>query len=189
MGTYHGSSRELSPANFYTSPDGFMWAGVTQFGPGLPAGMDGTTPSFSFKFDVGLSAGTFEIDTCCVGPANHILFAVSGVEGVIPDFNKGVITISLCPLNYGGAGEPDCLPCACHADPQCDGVCNVLDVVTAVGIAFGGREVIGDPACPIVSTTDTDCDNDTDVFDVVRFVNVAFRNQPVENNFCDPTSQ
>ena len=31
-----------------------------------------------------------------------------------------------------------------------------------------------------------DFDHDTDVFDVVRFVNVAFRNQPPEDNFCDP---
>ena len=87
--------------------------------------------------------------------------------------------------SFGGAGDmPNC-PCECHTDPQCDGVCNVLDVVISVGVAFRGLEAPNDQECSVVRT-DADCDGDTDVFDVVRFVNVAFRNQPMESNFCDP---
>ncbi|HUU44286.1 MAG TPA: hypothetical protein VM118_01025 [Acidobacteriota bacterium] len=80
----------------------------------------------------------------------------------------------------------DCA-CECHADPSCDGVTNVLDVVQAVNVAFRGGLPIEDPnpLCPY-EDTDVDCGGFTNVIDVVKFVNVAFRGGEPGTNFCDP---
>jgi hypothetical protein len=82
---------------------------------------------------------------------------------------------------------PGSCVCDCHADPACDGVTNVLDVVQAVNVAFRGQSDILDPnaACPNV-TTDVNCDGVTNVLDVVRVVNVAFRGGDANAEFCDP---
>lgn len=88
---------------------------------------------------------------------------------------------------YGAALATSGCQCDCHADPQCDHVTNVLDVVHAVNVAFRGSPDIVDPnvLCPY-TTTDADCSGYTDVIDVVKFVNVAFRGGLPEVNFCDP---
>jgi hypothetical protein len=77
--------------------------------------------------------------------------------------------------------------CDCHADPTCDGVTDILDVVNTVNVAFRNFSAMPDPnpACP-VETTDTDCDGDTDIIDVTKMVNVAFRNMSPASQFCDP---
>jgi hypothetical protein len=82
--------------------------------------------------------------------------------------------------------SPAC-ECACHADPTCDGVVNVLDVVAAVDVAFRNADPTSDPMpnCPRIRT-DADCDGVTNVIDVVRFVNVAFRGGDPATEFCDP---
>ncbi|HUU45054.1 MAG TPA: right-handed parallel beta-helix repeat-containing protein [Acidobacteriota bacterium] len=89
-----------------------------------------------------------------------------------------------------GALDVGCLPpcaCACHADPQCDSATNVLDVVTAVNVAFRDATAEPDPLpeCPRVRA-DVDCDGDCDILDVVRIVNVAFRSADPATQFCDP---
>jgi hypothetical protein len=83
----------------------------------------------------------------------------------------------------GDACEP-CI-CDCHADPQCDGQSNVLDVVAVVNVAFRSATPTSDPVCPMVRT-DVDCSDATDVLDVVRLVNVAFRSADPNTEFCDP---
>ncbi|HUU46340.1 MAG TPA: LamG-like jellyroll fold domain-containing protein, partial [Acidobacteriota bacterium] len=77
--------------------------------------------------------------------------------------------------------------CDCHADPQCDSVTNVLDVVQAVNIAFRGTMPTPDPnpTCPYLPA-DVDCSGFINVIDVVKFVNVAFRSGDPAVNFCDP---
>ncbi|HUU46619.1 MAG TPA: hypothetical protein VM118_12885, partial [Acidobacteriota bacterium] len=77
--------------------------------------------------------------------------------------------------------------CACHGDPQCDSVTNVLDVVAAVDVAFRNVAPEPDPLaqCP-VARTDVDCSGFTNVLDVVHFVNVAFRGGDPGVEFCDP---
>jgi len=75
--------------------------------------------------------------------------------------------------------------CPCHADPQCDGVTNVLDVVHSVNVAFRGSPPVFDDNCPF-EQTDVDCSGFTNVIDVVKFVNVAFRGGLPEDNFCEP---
>ncbi|HUU46787.1 MAG TPA: hypothetical protein VM118_13740, partial [Acidobacteriota bacterium] len=74
--------------------------------------------------------------------------------------------------------------CACHADPQCDGVTNVLDVVQTVNVAFRGGSPVFDDDCPY-ERTDVDCSGYTNVLDVVKIVNVAFRGGLPESQFCD----
>ncbi|HUU45789.1 MAG TPA: hypothetical protein VM118_08650 [Acidobacteriota bacterium] len=80
--------------------------------------------------------------------------------------------------------ELDC-QCPCHADPQCDGVTDVLDVVKAVNVAFRDAAPGVDPGCPN-DQTDVSCDGATNVIDVVKFVNVAFRSGDPMIQFCDP---
>jgi len=77
--------------------------------------------------------------------------------------------------------------CACHADPVCDGATDVLDVVSAVAVAFRSSPAMVDPddRCPY-ETTDTNCDGVTNVLDVVHFVNVAFRSGDPATEYTDP---
>ena len=107
---------------------------------------------------------------------------------------RGVHTEILSLFGFYRDGTPfsasDCVRVqarGCHADPRCDGVTDVLDVVLAAGVSFRSEDAIIDSvsACP-GSTTDVDCDGDTDILDVIRFVNVAFRNEDPAVQFCDP---
>ena len=75
--------------------------------------------------------------------------------------------------------------CDCHADPQCDGVTNVLDVVQTVNVAFRSQPAETGAICPN-EQTDVDCDGVTNVLDVVKVVNVAFRSADPVAEFCDP---
>ena len=77
--------------------------------------------------------------------------------------------------------------CLCHADPACDGVTDILDVVNAVNVSFRSAPPEIDPylACPY-QETDVDCNGFTDVIDVVKTVNVAFRGANPAVEFCNP---
>lgn len=88
---------------------------------------------------------------------------------------------------YWYTGEPDTpgCSCPCHADPECDAMTNVLDVVRAVRVAFRGGAPVFDPSCPY-ERTDVNCSGFTDVIDVVKFVNVAFRGGSPILQFCHP---
>ncbi|MCH8992829.1 MAG: hypothetical protein IIA44_13920, partial [Acidobacteria bacterium] len=149
--------------------------------PLLEAGSDGTpgagTPSFLFTFDVGCSEGVFEIDTCCAAPANHLPFvAPLMTQVVVPDFTKGVITVTGCIC-----------ACDCLGDPVCDGVPDIFDVQAAVEVTFRGGIPEPDPngLCPL-ARSDVDCDGATTVFDVVRIINVVFRNHDPAAEYCTP---
>ncbi len=76
--------------------------------------------------------------------------------------------------------------CPCHADPQCDGSPDVIDVIKTIGVAFRGEATIFDTDCfpNPGGRTDFDCNGVTDVIDVVSIINVAFRGQVP--NFCNP---
>jgi len=77
--------------------------------------------------------------------------------------------------------------CHCPADPDCDGLTDVFDVIAAVDVAFRSAPPNPDPypQCPR-ERTDTNCDGLTNVFDVVAFVDVAFRAGNPETVFCVP---
>jgi len=80
--------------------------------------------------------------------------------------------------------------CDCFADPACDAITNVFDVVAGVDVAFRNAPPIldPDPSCPR-EDTDINCNNVTNVFDVVGLVDVAFRNADPQTTFCDPCAQ
>jgi len=59
----------------------------------LGAGTDGSNPQMLLTVDIHNSFGTFEIDTTCTDPANHVSFRnMSGIT-IAPAFTKGVITV------------------------------------------------------------------------------------------------
>lgn len=74
--------------------------------------------------------------------------------------------------------------CHCHADPTCDGVTDVLDVVGVVNEAFRGGLAVADATCPHKSRDDFNCDCVVDVLDVVLVVTQAFRGGTAA--VCDP---
>ena len=80
---------------------------------------------------------------------------------------------------------PAVCTCANHADPNPDGVTNVIDVVQTVNVGFRGATPVFDPDCPF-ERTDVDCSGFTNVIDVVRVVNVAFRGSEPATQFCPP---
>ncbi|HUU45825.1 MAG TPA: hypothetical protein VM118_08840, partial [Acidobacteriota bacterium] len=78
--------------------------------------------------------------------------------------------------------------CPCLADPECDGVTDVLDVVKTVNIAFRSTPPEYDAFCAF-ARTDANCDEVTNVLDVVWIVNVAFRGADPATQFCAPCPQ
>ena len=67
-------------------------------------------PSFVFVVDVGGAAGSFEIDTACAAPTNHVVFTKgfgASAPSFIPKFTKGTITVTGLGVQYlGGDGIP-----------------------------------------------------------------------------------
>jgi hypothetical protein len=146
----------------------------------LPPGSDGRqgegAPSLELVFDVNEVGGAFEIDTTCATPSVHTCFV--GTDGnddwiVSPSFRKGIVLI-------GCNAE-------CHGDPNCDGQCNLIDLVRSVDVAFNNAPpaIDPDPRCP-VENTDVNCDLVTDILDVVKMVNVQYRFAPMQAEFCVP---
>lgn len=92
-----------APQVDFVSPDAVLYATVSTGDAlsgeriALDPGSDppGTAnASFLLTFDVTNVLGSFEIDTCCVGPANHLTFVDVPQTYVVPAFTKGVITIA-----------------------------------------------------------------------------------------------
>lgn len=143
----------------------------------LLPGDDGTsgsgTPSISLEFDVTDVGGAFIIDTTCTVPANHLTFVGANYTEIVPQFRPAIVLI-------GCNAE-------CHGDPNCDGQCDLIDLVTTLSVAFkGALPVIDpDPRCP-TENTDVNCDMVTDVIDIIRMVNVQYRSASVNAEFCAP---
>lgn len=149
----------------------------------LAVGRDGPAvedASFRLIFNVNSSAGTFVIDTCCY-PPSHLNFVYPGPGGewnvLVPEFTAGTIEIGPCA-------------CTCHADPDCDGVQDIIDVINVGNRAFRGFVATIDENCEshqlFDGRTDVDCNGTTDVTDVVKMINVAFRGLSRVSQFCDP---
>jgi hypothetical protein len=143
----------------------------------LPPGDDGTTgagtPSISLEFDVTDVGGAFIIDTTCTVPANHLTFVGDDYTEIVPQFRPAIVLI-------GCNAE-------CHGDPNCDGQCDLIDLVTTLSVAFKGAQPVidPDPRCP-TENTDVNCDMVTDVLDILRMVNVQYRSASVNTEFCAP---
>jgi len=120
-------------------------------------------------------------------PGDTIALTFAPLEGIALEHQT--ITTSFEPVSYPAVVTltgPPC-GCDCHADPLCDLVTNVFDVVKAVDVGFRSVPPEPDPN-PLCSrqTTDINCDDVTNVFDVVGLVDVAFRSGDPETVFCDP---
>jgi hypothetical protein len=137
------------------------------------------------------SAATYEINWQSInGGGEDMLSPTYEMQSSIGQSAIGAATSSSYELGAGywygvGSGPPPPCGCPCHADPQCDGVTNVLDVVQTVNVAFRGQASQTDVGCGY-QQTDVDCDAVTNVLDVVKVVNVAFRGALPSANFCDP---
>jgi hypothetical protein len=124
----------------YISPDGARLLAAIGC---MTAGSDGSpgagTPSLVLTFDVNCAPGTFEIDTCCFTPGQHLRYYQCGTATpYTPSFTKSVITI-----------DPAADVCVCNdrpADVNCDGVVNVFDVTIVVDVAFRSAPE-PDPCC------------------------------------------
>jgi hypothetical protein len=169
-GTYQTRAASID----YQSPDATMYASSGYCnGPDdcwLNPGSDvvgATEPSFMLYFDLGMTLGQFEIDTCCVRPAAHLSFVDNSLAEIVPEFTKGIVTVVPCT-------------CSCTADPVCDGATDARDVAGVIEVAFRAGAVVMDSTCPF-SRTDVNADGVTDVVDAVRTVYVAFLGQsPVD---------
>lgn len=97
-------------------------------------------------------------------------------DGVFADTSSVVVTVA------------NGCQCPCHADPGCNGVADIIDVVNTIAVAFRSGDAMIDPDCfpNPGGRTDVNCSGSTDIIDVVAMVNVAFRAQAP--NFCDPCS-
>jgi hypothetical protein len=129
------------------------------------------TPSISLVFDVTDVGGAFIIDTTCTAPANHLTFVGRHDQAVDVQFRPSIVLI-------GCNAE-------CHGDPQCDGSCNIIDLVRSIDVAFKGAPpaIDPDPRCP-VENTDVNCDMVTDVIDIVKMINVQYRSASILDQFC-----
>jgi hypothetical protein len=171
------SSYESDAPIDFISPDAIFWGGVHTRSPNeLAAGSDGEPGNGvpSFVLDIGLTTvpGQFVIDTCCVLPANHLAFTNFAGHDPIPTFTKGIITIS------------DSCVCPCAADPVCDSVIDVVDVVAVVDEAFRSMPAVTGTACPHISRSDANCDCVVDVLDIVALIDRLYRGRTTP--FCDP---
>ncbi|HWO57557.1 MAG TPA: S8 family serine peptidase [bacterium] len=135
-------------------------------------------------------------------------FAISPLaNAVLTDHGDGTATVDFLP-DYTQSGEYllnctvtdgaliDSLPivvtvangcqCPCSADPACNGLTDVVDVISVIGVAFRGNDPILDVDCfpNPGGRTDVNCSGASDVVDVVRIIDVAFRGQAP--TFCNP---
>jgi len=90
------------------SPEGVLFVRGIILGATLPAGSDGVTPPIVMTVDIGNNHGTFEIDTTCTLPANHLVFSKTIAPfPLVPSFTKGVVNVLADDVqSLGGDGMP-----------------------------------------------------------------------------------
>ncbi|MBI3873278.1 MAG: cadherin-like domain-containing protein [candidate division Zixibacteria bacterium] len=154
-----------------TDVDNATWTITQTFGPhhGAISNFNPATGSFDFFPELDYQGR----DTILYVADDGMVHASNGQS----PSNVGVITI----LISAGCN------CLCHADPQCDGVPNILDVVLVIGVAFRGANDTVDPSCTHIGRCDVNCDCHVDVLDVVGMVNHAFRGDATP--FCSACLQ
>ncbi len=177
-GPLSGSYSVDSSAVDFLSPDALLFVSVGNddvhfFDPSLHAGADPLvrdSASLQLRFGASQTAGRFEIDTCCIQPWPHLLFAGDPPGLVIPSFTKGIVTLVDCG-------------CACHDDPVCDDVHDILDVTATIARAFEAAPAVVDTVCTGQTLiahdgpTDLDCSGATDIVDVIRMIGIAIRDE------------
>lgn len=142
----------------------------------LPAGAD-SAGSIVIAFTPPPVFGSFEIDTTCVAPANHVFF-MDGYAGTpvirTPVFVKGAVR--LCDCRY-------------HGDLDGSGGINATDMAILIDwVFFGVGPPPTDPTCPHSNRGDFNCDgieNATDLTLLINHVNFGGPG-PCDPCACDP---
>jgi len=142
--------------------------------PSLPTGSD-SDGSLTLTVGVTTTTGTFEIDTACIYPTNHLMLvgehAIGELSGLMPIFVKGVITIGRCDCRH-------------HGDINGDGVIDALDYSLLMDhVFFGGAAPPKDSSCPHVNRGDINCDGIVDIRDILHLREHMYGSGAV---VCDP---
>jgi len=153
------------------SPYAILFVRFSTVSPILYAGAD-ESGSLLLTVDIGDQDGTFEIDTTCIDPTNHLFWVEVGPfikEGIPATFTKGVVTVLACA-------------CPFQADFDEDGFSTALDLGSLIDVIFAGAPDILDRACP-KTRADFDCDGFATALDLSGLVDYLFQSG---NAPCDP---
>jgi hypothetical protein len=130
-----------------------------------PGKDDPEAPSLIITVSAGTELGQFEIDTTCTDPTNHLLFITPDVQGILPEFVKGTVTVidACCGLYdpHGRTGNVD-------GDP--DGFKDISDILMLARFSLLGGQA---PACLAEANTDGDPECFTDISDILRLARFA----------------
>lgn len=74
------------------APVGLLFFLTKVLGAELPPGAD-DAGSLILTVNVNDASGTFEIDSTCANPANHLMFISASNAAIVPAFTKGTVTI------------------------------------------------------------------------------------------------
>lgn len=97
----------------FVSPNGALLSKVSIFPPSpLPPGSDGEigsgVPSLLVHVVSNGNAGSFEIDTTCIRPANDLSFNTPDATAIKPTFRKSMVTVGTAVHDLtGSSGVPD----------------------------------------------------------------------------------
>ncbi|MBI5869282.1 MAG: hypothetical protein HZB43_13510 [candidate division Zixibacteria bacterium] len=160
---------DTSSSHLITGPNWGVLVACGWFFGSMGTGAD-VSGSVLLTMGVTGAPGTFEIDTACTDPANHLLFVNGQYRSTLPSFTKGTEEIVSCL-------------CLWQGDIDANGVMDVFDVIQLIQIAFVGADPFPDPGCP---TTRADYNNDgvVDVFDVIAIIKGVFSNGPPPADPC-----
>lgn len=134
-----------------------VWMGF--LGSALAPGSD-SQGSIQLTMSVANTTGSFEIDTACTDPANHLLFVKSTWEVMVPSFTKGTIEVVNCLCPFQG-------------DVDGNGIMDVFDIISMLHVVFESGPAIQDPGCP-TARVDYNFDRVFDVFDVIALIEGVF---------------
>lgn len=156
-----------------TSPRGLLFFGTMVNHDPLTVGAD-ATGSLMLTVSVTTNQGTFEIDTACTDPANHLMFVYEGATiGYHPSFAKGIITIEeACSCPYQG-------------DFDEDGFLTATDLARMIDVLFAGGQNVQDPSCP-TPRGDFDCDGFPTATDLSRLIDHLFAGGDGPCDPCNP---
>lgn len=163
---YSGEPTEVS------SPDAFQYvrSNIAGFYAPMAAATD-MTPSLEIVFTAPDSLGSFEVDTTCSTPTNHLAFFEADTYGEItPDFTRGVITV-------------DC-DCPFQGDLDMDSFRDAVDLGLAIDVLFFGADDIQDSLCP-ATRTDFNADGFPDAADLNLLIDHMFFNGPLPTDPCN----
>jgi hypothetical protein len=125
--------------------------------------------SVLLHMDMPGNPGSFEIDTVCTHPANHVSYVLS-TYATAPSFTKGVITVADCN-------------CSHHGDIDGDDQITSLDLGLLIDYVFAsGDAPPADETCPHIDRGDVDCTGSDDASDVARMVDILY----TAGVLCDP---